>query len=476
MTTPRPPRFSGSWAGASTSTRRSGWCCAALIAVLLVRGGSDAFRLSLLLMFVATIVDATDGTLARLVRIKEVVPSFDGRRLDDLIDFLTYTFLPLLLIWRAGLLPPGQEAWLLFPLVASAYGFCQVQAKTDDGYFLGFPSLWNVVAIYLYVLPLAPWLALLTVIILALLTFVPSRYLYPSSQPGRLNVVATVPGVPWGVLVVWLIWNLPTGKNPRLDATSTTLAFVSLSYPIFYMGASWYITLSSLAEEQSRGLTGSPSPNPGLRRTLLGTQKTELGASLGVHGVELLAENQIAPLAEQADDLHERAPVFVVPQMELHQELLDREPRESPGREDLRQCRHLSPFNVDLQNINMTMSQLGGDLAEAFDLAFLVFEDQIIGLIAGRGKSVPAPRHGTRISPCRPVVRVGNGQSHALRTVWGRSNGPRSRRVRPSRRRMRCRPRRRTSTPRSRFSETGDRSPISRRHRTSRPGPCSWRR
>ena len=103
-------------------------------------------------------VDATDGTLARLVRIKKAVPSFDGRRLDDLIDFQTYTCLPLLLIWSAGLLPPGQEAWLLFPLAASAYGFCQVQAKTDDGYFLGFPSLWNVVAMYLYVLPLDPWL------------------------------------------------------------------------------------------------------------------------------------------------------------------------------------------------------------------------------------------------------------------------------------------------------------------------------
>jgi phosphatidylcholine synthase len=218
--------------------------CAAFIAVLLIRGGYDAFRVSMLLMFLATLIDATDGTLARLVHIKKAVPSFDGRRLDDLIDFQTYTCLPLLLIWRAGLLPPGQEAWLLFPLAASAYGFCQVQAKTDDGYFLGFPSLWNVVAMYVYVLPLDPWLALVSVVILAVMTFVPSRYLYPSSQPGRLNVVSTLLGVPWGVLVIWLIWNLPTGSNPRLDTTTTTLAFVSLTYPIFYMGASWYITLS----------------------------------------------------------------------------------------------------------------------------------------------------------------------------------------------------------------------------------------
>ena len=126
-----------------------GWCVhaytalglvlAGLIAVLLVHGGPGAFRWSFLLMVVATIVDSTDGTLARKVRIKEAVPSFDGRRLDDIIDFLNYTFLPLLLIYRAGILPAGYEAWLFLPLLASVYGFCQVQAKTDDGYFLGLP-------------------------------------------------------------------------------------------------------------------------------------------------------------------------------------------------------------------------------------------------------------------------------------------------------------------------------------------------
>ena len=145
---------SGSWPGASTSTRRSGLVVAAAIAVLLVAAGPEAFRWSFVLMLVATLIDATDGTLARRVGVKKVLPNFDGRKLDDLTDFLTYTFLPLLLIWRAEVLPAGWQPWLLLPLLASAYGFCQVEAKTDDGYFLGFPSLWNVVAFYLYVLPL----------------------------------------------------------------------------------------------------------------------------------------------------------------------------------------------------------------------------------------------------------------------------------------------------------------------------------
>src|SRR5262249_16725874 len=192
-----------------------GWCvhgytalglvAAGLIGVLLVQGGPEAFRWSFLLMVAATVVDATDGTLARRVRIKEALPGFDGRRLDDIIDFLTYSCLPVLLIWRAGILPTGYEAWLFLPLVASAYGFCQVQAKTDDGYFLGFPSLWNVVALYLYVLPFGAWGSLAVVVVLALLTFVPTRHLYPS-LPGRLNRWATLLGIPWAIALVWIIW------------------------------------------------------------------------------------------------------------------------------------------------------------------------------------------------------------------------------------------------------------------------------
>jgi phosphatidylcholine synthase len=232
-----------------------GWCvhgytalglvAAGLIAVLLVRGGPEAFRWSFLLMAAATIVDSTDGTLARLVRIKEVVPTFDGRRLDDIVDFLNYTFLPLLLIWRAEILPPGQEPWLFLPLLASVYGFCQVHAKTDDGYFLGFPSLWNLVALYLYVLPLPGYVSLGIVIVLALLTFVPIRHLYPS-QPGLLNRVSMIVGVLWTPLVGWLIWKLPGASESRVSDSTLQIAFVSLTYPIYYMAVSWAISVIHL--------------------------------------------------------------------------------------------------------------------------------------------------------------------------------------------------------------------------------------
>jgi phosphatidylcholine synthase len=228
-----------------------GLIAAGLIAVLLVKGGADAFRWSFVLMALATIVDSTDGALARRVRIKEVLPGFDGRRLDDLVDFLNYTFLPLMLIWRAQILPAGQEAWLFLPLIASAYGFCQVHVKTEDGFFLGFPSLWNVVALYLYALPLSAWASLAIVIVLAVLTFVPTRHLYPS-QPGLLNRVAVIAGAFWTPLIGWVIWALPTGNERAVSVPTQRLAAVSLVYPIFYLGASWVISINHWRKRAKR--------------------------------------------------------------------------------------------------------------------------------------------------------------------------------------------------------------------------------
>lgn len=213
------------------------------MAVAIFEGTPGSFRLAFLLMVAATVIDATDGTLARWIKVKEVLPGFDGRRLDDLIDFQTYTSLPLLLIWKAGLLPPGQEAWLLLPLLASAYGFCQVSAKTDDGYFLGFPSYWNIVAFYLYALELPPPVNVGILAFFAIMTFVPARYLYPTHR-GRLNRRANELGALWCVLLVVILVNMPDNlvEGHRMTGTLRLMTQISLAYPIFYLGTSWFIT------------------------------------------------------------------------------------------------------------------------------------------------------------------------------------------------------------------------------------------
>jgi phosphatidylcholine synthase len=216
-----------------------GLILAGTILWLLVSGRETRFELAFVLMLVATLIDATDGFLARGVRVKEVLPGFDGRRLDDITDFLNYVFLPLFLIYQAQLLAPGQEAWLLLPLVSAAYGFCQVSAKTEDGFFLGFPSYWNLIAFYLYALNPPQWFALAAVIVFSLLTFVPMRYLYPT-QPGRLNKLSLALGIVWGVLLVVILWG--ARKQPLDGDRAQRLISLSLFYPLYYLLASWTVS------------------------------------------------------------------------------------------------------------------------------------------------------------------------------------------------------------------------------------------
>jgi phosphatidylcholine synthase len=214
-----------------------GFVCAAGIAVLVVRGDDASFRLAFGLMMVATAIDATDGWLARAARVHDVLPHFDGAALDNLIDFHTYTSLPLFLLWRAGTLPSGMSWLLILPLLASAYGFSQVNAKTDDGFFLGFPSYWNIVSLYLYILHPPVLVSASLIVIFSVLTFVPTRYLY-ASRGGPFAMAINVGAALWFV-------NLALMLGAVYD--TRTLAMISLAYPVFYLALSALVTLRPVA-------------------------------------------------------------------------------------------------------------------------------------------------------------------------------------------------------------------------------------
>jgi phosphatidylcholine synthase len=200
---------------------------------MIVRGDEAALRVALVALLLAMVIDSVDGTLARRWNVQAVLPAINGRTLDDIVDFHTYTSVPLLLIWRTGVLPAGWGWILLAPLMASAYGFARTHAKTGDGYFLGFPSYWNVVAFYIFYLRPAPWLSTGVLLLLAALTLPATRYLYPSAG-GRLNLITTVAGAAWAALVLLII------AGAFADQRSWTL--LSLAFPAWYMGASWAVS------------------------------------------------------------------------------------------------------------------------------------------------------------------------------------------------------------------------------------------
>ncbi len=198
----------------------------ALYATLAVFQG--AFKSAIVALVAAVFVDATDGWLARALRVKDVLPGFDGARLDDIVDYLTYTFVPVLLIIEAGLLPEEWGIWVGGAvLLASAYGFAQAEAKikTTDHFFTGFPSYWNIVAMYMYVLRLSPVVNAVVLLVFAVLVFVPIRYVYPS-RTVALRVPTLILASAWGVLGAVIIWRLPATDGPW--------TMLSLVFPVYY--------------------------------------------------------------------------------------------------------------------------------------------------------------------------------------------------------------------------------------------------
>jgi phosphatidylcholine synthase len=210
----------------------SGAVLAFLIVLAAIQG--DAVQ-ALWWGLVALIIDGTDGTLARRFRVSETMPWFDGRRLDDIVDYLTYVFAPVLLLWKLGYLPQGLSGVILatLPLLASSYQFCRVDAKTDDHFFLGFPSYWNVVAFYAIVFNLSPLTVGATLLICSLLVFVPIRYLYPSRTAAFRTLTLVVTGL-WVLCYALILQQMPS-PHPLLTN-------FSLLYIFYYIGLSLYLT------------------------------------------------------------------------------------------------------------------------------------------------------------------------------------------------------------------------------------------
>ena len=204
----------------------------AYIAVEATIGGNT--RAAFLLLAVATLVDAVDGALARLARVKERTPHFNGARLDDIVDYLTFVFVPVFILRHDGLLPAGATGLAVAAavLMASAYGFSRDDAKTPDHFFTGFPSYWNIVALYMVAIGLSPEVNAAILCVFVALVFVPVGYIYPS-RTSRWQTATVAFGVVWGIAVGAIIWQLPQ--------PSPWLVRVSLAYPVYYFALSFVL-------------------------------------------------------------------------------------------------------------------------------------------------------------------------------------------------------------------------------------------
>ncbi|MBK5260192.1 MAG: phosphatidylcholine synthase [Thermoanaerobaculia bacterium] len=212
----------------------SGLIFALLAAIEICAPHPDA-RIAFVWLMVAVLIDATDGPLARRFDVKTLVPQIDGRKIDDIVDYLTFTFLPLLLIARMEWVPEPAVLWLAPAMIASVLGFANVAAKDESGgFFLGFPSYWNIVAFYAGIIAqrFGVWPNAFLLLVLAALTVAPIGFIYPNLAPAKWKTLILGGAVLWLVILIAMLWDYPSPP--------VWLVFVSLIYPAFYTIVSIY--------------------------------------------------------------------------------------------------------------------------------------------------------------------------------------------------------------------------------------------
>ena len=178
----------------------------------------------------AACIDFLDGSLARYFRISSILPEFDGALLENIVDYLSYVFVPALFLWGSDLLP---SEWKLPSAImislASAYQFCQSDAKTTDNTFKGFPSYWNFAIFYLFFLQWNPWINFAILFFLSLFVFVPIQYAYPSLM-NRHKLPTVILTLTWFIMLIAILIQYPNQQY--------WLILTSLLYIVYYVGIS----------------------------------------------------------------------------------------------------------------------------------------------------------------------------------------------------------------------------------------------
>ncbi len=201
--------------------------CGAALALLALTFATGGYWAAMFFCLgLALVVDGVDGPLARAFKVAEILPRWSGDTLDLIVDFVTYVFVPAYAIAASGLLPQvlAIPAGIVVVITGALY-FADRQMKTPDNYFHGFPAVWNLAAFYLYLLEPPLWLAAAMIVILAILTFAPIKFLHPL-RVKRLRPLNIALLAAWAVLALWaVIQNLDPGLYVTWPLTAIAVYF-----------------------------------------------------------------------------------------------------------------------------------------------------------------------------------------------------------------------------------------------------------
>jgi phosphatidylcholine synthase len=200
---------------------------AALALLALLASASGDWQAMFMWLGLALVVDGIDGPLARRAHVATVLPRFSGARLDLIVDYLTYVAIPAFALARAEILPEGfRLPAAIAILLSSLFHVVDRDSKTKDGYFVGFPAIWNIVCLYLFAfMPPGP-LALVVILAFVATTFVPIHYLHPL-RVERLRVLTLIVTGLWTLAAIGAVLNpFPSPLWVELLLASSALYFI----------------------------------------------------------------------------------------------------------------------------------------------------------------------------------------------------------------------------------------------------------
>ena len=164
---------------------------------------------SFLWLGLALLVDGLDGTIARKVGVSDKATNIDGSMLDNLVDYLNYVIIPSLMIYWFQMVPNGWEMIVPAGIFAvSLYTFANINMKTEDYYFSGFPALWNIVVLYFYILNTNQYINLMVIIFLSILTFIPIKFVHPL-RVKKLRNITIFCTIIWSATTLKLVTTFP---------------------------------------------------------------------------------------------------------------------------------------------------------------------------------------------------------------------------------------------------------------------------
>ena len=199
-----------------------------LLSILAIFEGD--YKMMIVWIIVAILVDSFDGMLARWADVKKYASGIDGALLDNIIDYLNYVLVPAFFLIQSDILPaPVRLLAACSILLTSAYQLTQTDAKTADNYFKGFPSYWNVLALYMLLMGLPQWVNFGLLMACNVLVFVPVKYIYPSRNRVMRHLTLALTYL-YAAIGVWALLQYPDQPG--------WVVWVSFVYVAYYLALS----------------------------------------------------------------------------------------------------------------------------------------------------------------------------------------------------------------------------------------------